>query len=1751
MLSNRDIQQRVEELLDSGDTDASAVLQLSGYKEHYLSLLSFKASNHESRQQVQSRTVHTLSRGLLQLDDDPDVRLALLLSDELKLDEIHCVELLLQAHQERGDLSAETAAGIYFDERKALLASLHRLLQFHAAELDSTAEPDAGGVSSREGFFQFTRDLLRARDSSGRSVLLCRMVDLIKDASLEASASSPLRSVRDSTGQMVSRSSLVQRERSQLCEMLMYAVFIAKAESLISVPDVERLAELMHFLALKLSNLQGTSAASASSLSEHRSDVFTMLQHTTTACSALLISLSPSMVSCADPEAERSTLGSIARSAQVSAALHLSETTGFHHLASLAWGLLQTEHGPDKPAGRERTLQSLSAGCLSFLAAEVLSSVPFMDDDLQPQETVARVSLSLLLRLMAEEEELIYDDLVSGRIGKVTAGPVGSSGGGAADGSENGDSIASLLHVLELVLRLRPELALNPDLRDPKLEVFLENIPFGGCMQTPEVLVAYLRVLKSVSHGEMGARMVFHQLMHPHMPEQLSWGKLFTVMLKYCHWFQPTGDGAEDGSAALQGSGGEVKFMSERDMLGLVAYLELFRTMLEEGQKEEVLTWVRQLEDKMSLRPLYEVLFQLMCHRVPHELKAALMQAIGAFATSAEAAAEIWERLKSTAIYEPPGSDVSMAGVAPVAMRYDLTYQLAEIEERSEVYPEIRAFMQLLNKLWEASGGELLDFGRPYSHYTRFVQDVIVGQLGARSYKVKREKWELAETGFRHMRTTLEALRATADASGAVAANGAGFRAPGVGVMLDMLKEGRSMRTVLGVAMTGPDRLARERQGSDQGAALEGAVLASLQLLVSALEAEPQLAKALAAAGLLDRDQGMVNVLKADARRLAVLTDYIRYPYCDDIQAEALRIFKALAASLPNLVDLLARGSGMSTMYLEELQQPRSVEAAAVLESSLHRPPAAGADAGADEQDPRASLLLQLLLDTSGLPTPSVAQLLLGLPLDEDSAMREPRNPFLGYSCLTVVLKAAADANLPTKRPRLYEQVTELVYLLAANEHTRPSVLPVLRGPQCTMLVSQLDAVVCAPLPEASPDRAASLHARAWLLQLYALELHVADTAIPAHTESIRRLLAELFDPAAANDSGTAAGIVPMEQRRARMLEVLELAIYPLSEPNNSTSRAEVRRLQEEMQLSDLLYSSKPSAEGGVHTLSERGCSVIDIPAFISQVMERYSRISGSYSGSGAVTDEDLRSACREMVSLAYALNEFQEESIAQHSLVSSWQELVEVAFSARYDFLSMPAPAQLLALPGGGEDDSMAIVLSSGAPGEGADGATSAETSELLHEVLQAALLALDRLLGLGLDRLAPALCSTAQILLSRLQEEGARLGVGGPGQGGLLPTTWAPSRCHDVLSQILSLLERGRRNEAVRSRLYGSLLVYLQICKGPPMRQWPQAVVDAVLEGSSRRHRVAAIDATQAELEQGNAILLQNHAQQLIEMLGADALAGKEANRALVFRLLSSLAAADPVVANEVHRADLPRNILDALAQGTASALSLPARQSQAACVVIEAQLGLLQALCLAGPAHDRSATAQRIFSIGALRCISGCRALSTQVEELRGSSGFGPLSLRARVARIVRPALRLVDCIVAALPASHHVASEALQVVASQHRLLARLLAEVPRGGEAEIDQGCLVAGLLARLAPHLFCSEGALRYKARALDERLWELGRVFLSIDEDAVHPDSETHNPVAAAILESKRQACSLFAVEIRLAHSVWGSDTLDLFFAD
>eukprot|EP00951_Prasinocladus_malaysianus_P038321 scaffold419956_cov17-Prasinocladus_malaysianus.AAC.1 len=65
---------------------------------------------------------------------------------------------------------------------------------------------------------------------------------------------------------------------------------------------------------------------------------------------------------------------------------------------------------------------------------------------------------------------------------------------------------------------------------------------------------------------------------------------------------------------------------------------------------------------------------------------------------------------------------------------------------------------------------------------------------------------------------------------------------------------------------------------------------------------------------------------------------------------------------------------------------------------------------------------------------------------------------------------------------------------------------------------------------------------------------------------------------------------------------------------------------------------------------------------------------------------------------------------------------------------------------------------------------------------------------------------------------------------------------------------------------------------------------------------------------------------------------------------------------------------------------------------------------------------------------------------------------------------------------------------------------------------------LAGILARLAPHLVRTQGEMRFKAQALDERMWELCRRFLNQDADTSNPESDLHNPAVAAIASAKRQ---------------------------
>lgn len=74
----------------------------------------------------------------------------------------------------------------------------------------------------------------------------------------------------------------------------------------------------------------------------------------------------------------------------------------------------------------------------------------------------------------------------------------------------------------------------------------------------------------------------------------------------------------------------------------------------------------------------------------------------------------------------------SGAGGVP---RYDIAYQLNEIEARVEDFAEALAFVRLLNALLRASGGALPDGGRPYAHLTAFVRVDVLGSLHQRAFQ--------------------------------------------------------------------------------------------------------------------------------------------------------------------------------------------------------------------------------------------------------------------------------------------------------------------------------------------------------------------------------------------------------------------------------------------------------------------------------------------------------------------------------------------------------------------------------------------------------------------------------------------------------------------------------------------------------------------------------------------------------------------------------------------------------------------------------------------------------------------------------------------------------------------------------------------------------------------------------------------------------------------------------------------------------
>jgi hypothetical protein len=143
--------------------------------------------------------------GTIALDQSPDIQHINLLAEEFKLDELHALALVLEAQERCGEVSAAAAAGLYYDERYAVIQSVIMLLHAQIAGFGVLPQPIYAAVSN------FNASLLSARKEE--NAIVARLAELIHANSAVAAADiSRLPVVWDAHGRAVDRYVLLQRE---------------------------------------------------------------------------------------------------------------------------------------------------------------------------------------------------------------------------------------------------------------------------------------------------------------------------------------------------------------------------------------------------------------------------------------------------------------------------------------------------------------------------------------------------------------------------------------------------------------------------------------------------------------------------------------------------------------------------------------------------------------------------------------------------------------------------------------------------------------------------------------------------------------------------------------------------------------------------------------------------------------------------------------------------------------------------------------------------------------------------------------------------------------------------------------------------------------------------------------------------------------------------------------------------------------------------------------------------------------------------------------------------------------------------------------------------------------------------------------------------------------------------------------------------------------------------------------------------
>ncbi|KAK8523521.1 hypothetical protein V6N13_113466 [Hibiscus sabdariffa] len=1580
------------------------------------SLLSYSPPKPSDRAQVQSKEVRLPDSSPISLDDQ-DVQIALKLSDDLHLNEIDCVQLLVSANQGWGLMGRgpqeilRLAAGLWYSERRDIMMALYTLLR--AVVLDQGLE--AGLVADIQKYLE---DLINAG-------LRQRLISLIKELNREepSGLGGPLseRYLLDSRGALVERRAVVCRERLILGHCLVLSVLVVRT----SPKDIKDV-----FSALK---------DSAAELSESSDTLKHQITHSLL-FSLVIAFVSDALSALSDKSSILSHDASFRKEFQeiVMAVVNDPNAEGFVGGVRLAWVvhlmLIHDEIGFGEGVSTASSnefgyinlcLESVFANnVFRFLLEKVLRSAAYQNDD----EDMAYMYNAYLHKLITcfLSHPVARDKVKESKEkAMVTLNTYRMAGDFVHDSSLQGEQAMEgvplpFVSLLEFVSEIyqEPELLSGND-------VLWTFVNFAGEDHTNfQTLVAFLNMLSTLASSQEGASKVY-ELLQGKSFRSIGWSTLFNCLSIYDEKFKQS----------LQTAGAVLPEFQEGDAKALVAYLNVLQKVVQNGNPIEREKWF----------PDIEPLFKLLSYEyVPTYLKGALRNTIATFVRVSPVLKDtIWTYLEQYDLPVVVGSHISSQPMA--AQVYDMQFELNEIEARREQYPSTISFLNLLNALI-AEEKDTSDRGRRFFGIFRFVYDHVFGPFPQRAYSDPSEKWQLVVACLQHFHMILsmydiqeqdaDSVTDRSQLSAVTQSSSVQMQLPLLELLKDFMSGKTVFRNIMSILMPGVSSIIAERNSQVYGPLLEKAVQLSLEIIILVLEKDVLLADF-----WRPLYQPLDVILSQDHNQIVALLEYVRYDFLPQIQQSSIKIMTILSSRMVGLVQLLLK-SNVATSLVEDYAaclELRSQECQ-VIENS-------GDDPGI--------LIMQLLIDNVSRPAPNITHLLLKFDLDT-SIERTVLQPKFHYSCLKVILEILENLSKPDVNALLHEFGFQLLYELCVDPLTCGPTMDLLSNKKYHFFVKHLDSVGVAPLPKRNNNQAlriSSLHQRAWLLKLLAIELHAAYVSSPHHREACQNILAHLFGQGVV-ETGTdviSQSLVLQNNKehtatrtisKTKVLELLEVVQFRSPDTSMKLSQL-ISNMKYDLLVEDILGNPTASGKGGIYYYSERGDRLIDLGSLRDKLWQKFNSVYPQLSNFGSETElNEVRETIQQLLRWGWRYNKNLEEQAAQLHMLTGWSHVVEVSVSRRISSLE--------------------------------------NRSEILYQILDACLSA-----SASPDcslKMAFILSQAALTCMAKLRDD-RFLSPGGFSSDNItcldiiMVKQLSNGACHSLLFKLIMAILRNESSEALRRRQYALLLSYFQYCQHMLAPNVPTSVLQQLLldEQDGEELDLQKINKEQAELARANFSILRKEAQAILDLVIKDATHGSEPGKTISLYVLDAVVCIDHerYFLSQLQSRGFLRSCLMSISNfSSTDGHSLDSLQR--ACT-LEAELALLLRICYK---YGKSG-AQVLFSMGALEHIASCRAVN-----LQGSLRRVDMKLRRDVPvdidkqrMIVTPMLRLVFSLTSLVDSSeffevkNKIVREVIDFVKGHHLLFDQVLREDASGAdELMMEQINLVVGILSKVWPY---------------------------------------------------------------------------------